>query len=119
MYKQKTTNILTLYGLPIESDLISRGKQWCSDNTEIDPLSPESCLLINMINNNNNNTDNNNNTLPYRIHRIAWTNNNNNNIDNNNNNNNNNNNDNNNNNNNSSNKNSNTNSDRFAYNNEK
>ena len=27
MYKQKTTNILTKYGLPIKSDLISRGKK--------------------------------------------------------------------------------------------
>ena len=32
MYKQKTTNILTKYGLPIKSDLISRGKQCRSNN---------------------------------------------------------------------------------------
>ena len=32
MYKQKTTNILTKYGLPIKSDLISRGKQGRSNN---------------------------------------------------------------------------------------
>ena len=36
MYKQKTTNILTKYSLPIKSDLISRGKQCRSNNTEID-----------------------------------------------------------------------------------
>ena len=36
MYKQKTTNILTKYGLPIKSDLISRGKQCRSNNTEVD-----------------------------------------------------------------------------------
>ena len=36
MYKQKATNILTKYGLPIKSDLISRGKQCRSNNTEID-----------------------------------------------------------------------------------
>ena len=36
MYKQKATNILTKYGLPIKSDLISRGKQCRLNNTEID-----------------------------------------------------------------------------------
>ena len=36
MYKQKTTNMLTKYGLPIKSDLISRGKQCRSNNTEVD-----------------------------------------------------------------------------------
>ena len=36
MYKQKTTNILTKYGLPIKSDLIRRGKQCRSNNAEID-----------------------------------------------------------------------------------
>ena len=36
MYKQKATNILTKYGLPIKSDLISRGKQRPSNNTAID-----------------------------------------------------------------------------------
>ena len=39
MYKQKTTNILTKYGLPIKPDLISRGKQCRSNNTEINPYS--------------------------------------------------------------------------------
>ena len=32
MYKQKATNILTKYRLPIKSDLISRGKQCRSNN---------------------------------------------------------------------------------------
>ena len=32
MYKQKATKILTKYGLPIKSDLISRGKQCRSNN---------------------------------------------------------------------------------------
>ena len=36
MYKQKATNTLTKYGLPIKSDLISRGKQRPSNNTAID-----------------------------------------------------------------------------------
>ena len=36
MYKQKTTNILTKYGLPIKSDLISRGKQ-CGSNNDSPP----------------------------------------------------------------------------------
>ena len=36
MYKQKTTNILTKYGLPIKSDLISTGKQCHPNNTETD-----------------------------------------------------------------------------------
>ena len=36
MYKQKTTNILTKYGLSIKSDPISRGKQCGSNNTETD-----------------------------------------------------------------------------------
>ena len=36
MYKQKTTSILTKYGLPIESDLISRGKQ-CRSNSDSPP----------------------------------------------------------------------------------
>ena len=38
MHKQKTTNTITKYGLPIKSDLISRGKQCRSNNTEIDSL---------------------------------------------------------------------------------
>ena len=36
MYKQKATNILTKYGLPIKSDLISRGKQ-CRSNNDSPP----------------------------------------------------------------------------------
>ena len=36
MYKQKTTNILTKYGLPIKSDLIGRGKQ-CRSNNDFPP----------------------------------------------------------------------------------
>ena len=36
MCKQKTTNILTYYHLPIKSDLISRGIQCRWKNTEID-----------------------------------------------------------------------------------
>ena len=47
MYKQKTANILTKYGLPIKSDLISRGKQYRSNNTEID--SPPNHVLTIMI----------------------------------------------------------------------
>ena len=37
MYKQKTTNILTKYGLPVKSDLISRGKQ-CRSNNDSPPF---------------------------------------------------------------------------------
>ena len=55
LYKQKTTKILTKYGLPIKSDLISRGKQYKNW------FSPKSCLVTNMINNNSNNNNNNNN----------------------------------------------------------
>ena len=36
MYKQKTTNILTKYGLPINSDLTGRGKQ-CRSNNDSPP----------------------------------------------------------------------------------
>ena len=35
MYKQKTTNILTKYGLPIKSDLISNATQWVNNATQI------------------------------------------------------------------------------------
>ena len=35
MYKQKTANILTKYGLPIKSGLISRGKQCRSNNDSL------------------------------------------------------------------------------------
>ena len=47
MYKYKATNILTKYDLPIKSDLISRGKQYRSNNTEID--SPPNHVLTIMI----------------------------------------------------------------------
>ena len=36
MYKQKTKNILTKYGSPIKSDLISRAKQ-CRSNNDSPP----------------------------------------------------------------------------------
>ena len=39
MYNKQQTNILTQYGLPIKSDLISRGKECRSNNIKID--SPE------------------------------------------------------------------------------
>ena len=42
-YQQKTTNILTQYGLPIKSDLIFRGKQCRSNNKKID--SPQNHVL--------------------------------------------------------------------------
>ena len=50
--------------MPIKSDQISRGKQYSSNDIEIDS-SPKSCLLTNMINNSNddnNNKNNNNNS---------------------------------------------------------
>ena len=56
MYKQKTTNILTKYSLPIKSDLISRGKQCRSNNDS----PPKLCFITNMISNNNNYSNNNN-----------------------------------------------------------
>ena len=45
LYKLKATNILSWYGLAIKSDLISRGKQCRSNNTEID--SPPNHVLKN------------------------------------------------------------------------